>query len=151
MWIIRLIGAALIVASSALIGFLKGNTLAERYKKLSAIYDGVNTLYEYVERGGCELEKAVKNSFLSVKFLQFKDNVFSCDDKSLTKEDNELLNSFISTLGLSVKKTECDKINNFKIKLKTHINDAKTNYAQKGKIYQSFGICIGLVLAVLLV
>lgn len=151
MLIIRLIGAVLIVASSAFIGFLKSNALAERYKKLTEIYDGINTLYEYVEKGGCELERALKSSFSTVKFLQFKNNVFYCDDKTLTKEDNQLINTFFNMLGLSAKKAECDKINNFKIKLKTYINDAKTNHVQKGKIYQTFGICIGLMLAVLLV
>ena len=151
MWIIKLLGIVIVVLVSAFTGFLKSNMLAERYKKLSAIYDGTNNLYEYVQNSGCELFEAVKNSYSGINFLHIKNGAFMCDYNALTKEDTKLIDAFFISLGASAKKIECDKINNFRLKLNTHIKQAKTNYEQKGKIYQTFGICIGLTIAVLLI
>lgn len=151
MLFIKFTGIFLTVISSIFMGFFKSRLLAERCKKLSKIYDGANTLYSYVEEGGCELCEALKYSFLGVEFITYKNGNIVCNDACLTKEDNELIKSFFNALGSSIKKTECEKINNFKIKLNTHIKNAEANYAQKAKIYQTFGICIGLTLAVLFI
>lgn len=151
MLFIKCAGLLIVVCSCAFIGFLKSRLLSERYEKLLQIYDGVNMLYECVEKGGCELSTAVKSSFCNAKFLSFENEVLFCADSGFMDRDRELINSFFSTLGSSVKKVECDKINNFKLKLEMHIQEAKNAFLQKGKIYQTFGICIGLALAVLLI
>lgn len=151
MFIIKLFGIFLIVIASAAAGFLKSLSIKNRSKKLSAFCDGLNTLYEYVEQGGCELDAAIKNSFLKCAFLQHKNGRFSILDNDLTADDKAMIDEFFETLGLSAKKAECDKINGFKLKIKKQLKDAENDVSQKSKIYQTFGICIGLTLGLLLI
>lgn len=151
MFIIKLFGIFLIIIVGSAAGFLKSLSIKNRSKKLSLFCDGLNTLYEYVEQGGCELDAAIKNSFLKCAFLQQKNGRFLCFDNDLTADDKALIDNFFDTLGLSAKKAECGKINGFKLKMKMQLKDAENDVSQKSKIYQTFGICIGLTIGILLI
>ena len=151
MFVTKLFGIFLIVTASAAAGFLKSLSIKNRCKKLSLFYDGLGTLYEYIENGGCELDIAIKNSFLKCAFLQHKNRRFLILDNDLTACDKAMIDSFFDTLGLSAKKAECDKINGFKLKIKMQLKYAEKDVSQKSKIYQTFGICIGLVVGILLI
>ncbi len=150
MFAVKLVGATLIVISSAFIGLLKSYALASRCKKLSLFFDGVNTLCESIEQSGDTLDIIIKNSFSKCGFLKCENGVFRCYDEHL-KKDRSLIEEFFKTLGFLPKKIECDRINNFKIKLKTHINEAEDAYRQTGKVYGALGICAGLTIAILLI
>ncbi len=150
MFIVKLAGIVLITFSCAIIGFLKSNALASRYKKLLLLLDGVNTLYENIEQGGNTLDIAIKNSFKDCDFLRCEKGMFTCADADL-KKDKILIEEFFCKLGSSTKKVECDRINNFKIKLKAQLKNAQNESEQKGKIYGTLGICIGLTIAILLI
>lgn len=151
MFIIKLFGIFLIVIVSAAAGFLKSLSIKNRSKKLSLFCEGLSTLYEYVEQGVCELDIAIKNSFLKCAFLQQKNGRFLILDSDLTACDKAMIDGFFDTIGLSAKKAECDKINSFKLKMEMQLKDAENDVLQKSKIYQTFGICIGLVVGVLLI
>lgn len=151
MFIIKLFGIFLIVIVSVATGFLKSLSIKNRSKKLSRFCDGLNTFYEYIEQGGCELDIAIKNSFSECAFLQHKNGRFFCFDNDLTADDKTMIDGFFEGLGLSAKKAECDRINSFKLKMKMHLKEAENDVSQKSKIYQTFGICIGLVVGILLI
>lgn len=146
----KLSGIVLIVFSSAFIGFFKSYALASRCKKLSQLLDGANTLYENIEQGGNTLDIAIKSSFQNCDFLRCETDSFVCTDADL-KKDKCLIEDFFCGLGSSTKKSECDRINNFKIKLKAHLKDAQNESEQNGKLYGTLGICIGLAIAILLI
>lgn len=148
---VKAAGVILIVISCSMAGFLKSRCVLARVKKMSLFCDGLELLFEYIEQGNCELKTAFKTAFSKCGFLTFEKNNAVCRDNDLTVEDKILINEFFCSLGTSAKKAECDRINNFKIKMKTHLKDIETNMAQKSKIYQTFGICIGLTLGILLI
>lgn len=150
MFAIKLCGVVIIVAASTFIGFCKSRALTSRSKKLTLLLDGINNLYENIEQGGCELDKAVKSSFEKCDFLSFKNGKCICEDNDLTN-DKAYIEEFFQSLGFSVKKAECERINAFVIKLKNHIKDAENDVAQKCKVYQAMGICVGLTIAILLI
>lgn len=147
---VRMSGIALIVFSCAFIGFLKSHNLATRYKKLLLLLDGANTLYENIEQCGNTLDVAIKNSFGQCGFLKCEKGLFVCIDADL-KKDKFLIEEFFKGLGSSTQKTEFDRINSFKVKLKTHIKEAQNDSEQKGKIYATLGVCTGLIIAILLI
>ena len=151
MIVFKILGLGMIVLSSAAIGFLKSKSLLSRCKKLELIYDGAQLLYEHVNQGGAELQQAIENSFAKCDFLHINYETNYCDDLDFTKEDKTLINQFFNGLGDSVKSVECERINAFKLKIKTQLNDAKDNCAQKCKIYQTLGVCAGLVIGILLI
>lgn len=147
----KFFGIFLIVAVCSAFGFLKSLSLKKRCKKISAFCEGLNTLYECIEQGGCDCDTAVKNSFSKCEFLHCKDGSFICLDNDLKSDDKAMIDDFFSALGLSVKKAECDRINVFKLKMKSVLKECENDISQKSKIYQTFGICIGLVMGILLI
>lgn len=151
MHLLKFIGIILVILSSTLIGFFKSRLLVLKSKKLSLFLDGLNTLYEYIKQEGCELSVAIANSFFKCDFLKFEENqALLCggDFKDCEKKE---IKEFFSLLGSSGKQTECDRINGFKLKIKKMCDDAQNDAAQKCKIYQTFGICIGLAIGILLI
>ena len=148
----KFFGVVMIIASSALIGFLKAKSLVSRCKKLELVYDGTKRLYECINSGVVELESAMKNSFHNCDFIFINNGKFYCDgDNDLTADDKLLINSFLKEIGSSVKTVECDRISAFNLKLKSKLADAQKNCAQKCKVYQTFGVCTGLVIGILLI
>lgn len=152
MMIFKILGVVMIAVSSALIGFLKSRSLMLRCKKIELVYDGTAILYECINQGGCELDCALKNAFLKCDFLQFEKGRYSCNnDSDLTDDDKALINDFLKEVGKSVKSVECDRINAFRIRVKSRFDEAQKNCAQKCKVYQTFGVCIGLIIGILLI
>ncbi len=151
MLLLRFSGIILIVVSSSLAGFLKSKSLISRSKKISFILKGSNMLHEYIEQEGCELSKAIANSFLDCDFLSFDGKEVIVCDKDLKKNEIDETKAFFSALGSSSKKIECDRINNFKLKMERFYQEAENDVLQKCKIYQTFGICIGLAMGILLI
>lgn len=150
MFIIRLFGVFLVVVASSFFGFLKSNSLTQRYKKLLQLSDCVNTLYNYIEQGGFELDFLVKNVFLKCKFLTFNGSAIECNDGDLEK-DKEFIEGFFARLGNSTKKVECDQISHFILRLKSVLSDAKNDVTQKCRVYQTLGVCAGISIGILLI
>ena len=108
-------------------------------------------LREYIEQEGCELSKAIQHSFVGCDFLSFEgEGVFVCD-KDLKRSETDEIKDFFVALGSSSKKIECDRINNFKFKMERFYQEAERDVLQKCKIYQTFGVCIGLAAGILFI
>ncbi|MBQ6885151.1 MAG: stage III sporulation protein AB [Clostridia bacterium] len=150
MFFLKIFGVVLIVASSAYAGILKSGRLVKRYEKLSLVSDGVDELYNYIGQGEFELERAIKNAFCKCDFLRFQSGDILCDDDTL-KNDKKMIEEFFKQLGHSSKKIECDRIDLFKFKLKSQLNEAQNDIAQKGRIYKTLGVCFGLIIGILLI
>ncbi len=148
---IKIVGILLIIICCSMAGYLKSCHVKNRVKKLSLIYDGVQLLFEYIQQGKCELEKAVRKSFFKCGFIKFeKQNIF-CSDFDLNVNDIKIVNEFFDSLGYSTKKAECDRIKAFSLVVQKRLNEAESERAQKSKIYQTFGVCIGLLIGILLI
>ena len=150
LWV-KLFGIFLIVTVCSATGFLKSISIKNRSKKLSMFCDSLNVLYEYIEQGGYELQVAIENSFSKCDFLQHKNGTSLCVDNDLKQEEKALVDDFFKGLGTSSKKAECDRIKGFKLKMETYLKESENDALQKGKMYQTFGVCIGLAIGILLV
>ncbi len=151
MLLVKAFGIFLIVVSCSAAGFLKSNSIKNRSKKLSDFCDSLDTLYQYIEQGGTELFLSIENSFSKCSFLCFENQRFYCKDSDLKDKDKAAIDDFFTTLGASAKKAECDRINAFKLKITSHLKEAENNVLQQSKLYQTFGICIGLAIGILLI
>lgn len=151
MLMVKLLGILLIVFASAVIGFSKSRSLMLRCRKLLLLSDGINMLFEYIEQEGCELRDAVEKSFAKCEFLNLKEGINVSCDNDLSGDDKSEIASFFAQLGSGTKKSECDRISNFKLKIKSLYNAAEKEASQKCKIYQTFGICTGLCIGILLI
>ncbi len=142
MLVLKFSGLILIITACSLMGFLKGQSIRQRCKKLSFFCDGLDTLYEHISNGGAELNVALKKSFDKCDFL---------NDADLNRQDKTIINELFTSLGHSAKNIECDRIRLCGITMQKRLKAAEQDMAQKCKIYSTFGVCIGLGLAVLLI
>ena len=151
MRMIKLVGILLIIICCSMVGYLKSSHIKNRVKKLGLIYEGAQLLFENIQQGKYELGKAVKKSFIKCGFIKFeKQNIF-CEDADLSANDVKVVNEFLNSLGFSTKKIECDRIKNFGLLIQKRLSEAEAERAQKSKIYQTFGVCIGLLIGILLI
>ena len=148
---IKIFGLILLVSSCSFFGFSKSFSVRARAKKLSLFCDGLALLYEYIEQGNFELEAAIKNAFSSCDFIAFKSLKPYCKDRDLSTEDKEIINSFFKSIGHSAKKAECDRVAHCRAVIKKRADAAISDTERICKLYQTFGICIGLVLGILLI
>ena len=148
---VKFIGVLLVVLSCSLIGFLKSRCVLLRVKKLSAFCDGTEQLFEYIEQGNYELKTALKTAFIKCEFINFEKTEANCCDNDLIAEDKLLINNFMRSLGYSSKKAECDRIKTFGHLMQKRLQQAEKDMLQKSKIYQTFGICIGLAIGIFLI
>lgn len=148
---LKFTGVLFIIISSSLIGFLKSRSLTLRHKKLLRLSGGLNLFYEYVEQGSFEIYTAVANAFNDCKFLEIKREKIICTDTDLTAEQQSEINDFFKLMGTGFKKEECDRIKNFEIYVKGQLKNAENDVNQKCRLYQTFGVCLGLMLGILLI
>ncbi len=148
---VKLSGILLLITVCSMLGILKGISIKQRCKKLSLFCDGLDTLYEHIEQGSCELEKAIKISFAKCDFLYHLNGNTFCYDNDLKPQDKTIIDELFLSVGSSAKKAECDRIRLCGITMQKRLKEAEDDREQKCKIYSTFGICIGLGLAVLLI
>ncbi len=148
---VKILGVLMIITSCSMAGFLKSRCVYNRVKKLHQLCDGTELLFEYIEQGKYELEKAIKKAFFKCGFIKFQKQNAICIDKELTNEDSRVINEFLKSLGYSSKKAECNRIKAFGLLLEKRLNEAEAERVQKSKIYQTFGVCIGLAIGILLI
>ncbi len=148
---IKLLGIILIVISCSAAGFMKSLSVKARSRKLLMFCDGLDALYAYIEQGGCELYTAINSSFLKCGFICYENKNTVCCDNDLNREDKTLIDEFFASLGHSTKKAECDRISACRISMQKRLNEAERDTAQKCKLCEIFGICIGLTIGIFLI
>ncbi len=151
MLIVKVLGMLLTVAACSLIGIFKGQTLKNRCKKLNAFCVGLDVFFEHIDDGGCELDEAIKGSFDKCDFLYHSNGDTFCYDNDLNAGDKAIIDDFFISLGHSAKKAECERIKLCKVRMQKRLNEAENESEQKCKVYSTFGICIGLGIAILLI
>lgn len=151
MWVFKTAGVALVVLSCSMFGFCKSRSVSARAKKLLLFCGGLDMLFEYVEQGSLELEPAIKKAFIKCSFINKQQSGFVCVDGDLNPEDKDIITDFLSKLGFSAKKAECERIRALKNVMQKCAQTAHDEAAQKCKLWQIFGICAGLMLGILLI
>lgn len=151
MSVIKAMGVSCTVASCIIFGFLKSSSLKARGKKLLLFCDGLDLLYEHIEQENYVLDAAIKKSFAKCGFLLFDDSTIICRDNDLTPEDRQSIDLFFASLGKSAKKAECDRIKHFKTVLSKRASEVVNEAPQKCKLWQTGGICTGLLIGILLI
>ncbi len=151
MWAFKIIGIIFIVSAGFFTGFSKSSSILNRHKKMLLFCDGLNSLYEYIERQNSELETAFKNSFFKCEFLNFKNGDIICRDGDLTADDKKMIKEFLQELGRSSKKFDCGKIKSFEKIMRERLLKSETDTKQKSKIYIAFSLCMSFTLAILLI
>ena len=151
LWIIKLTGIITVLLSCSLIGFYKSFSLKQRLIKIQSLTAALNTLYEHINYGDKELPEAMKFLTAQCPFLEISGGAAYCQDSDLTDEENKLINDFFLTLGRNGKQAECERIKAFKGILADRKSTLQQDSAQKSRLWQTGGVCIGIAAAIMMI
>ena len=148
---VKVLGIGFVVLSCTFAGFLKSRAVIRRKDNLADFCSGLEMLYEYISQGLSGLETALDKAFFKCDFLSFDGNAPIFNDCCLTPDEKTDITNFFKETGHSAKKFDLDRINAFKTVMTQHYNEALAETKQKCKLWQTGGICIGLIVGILLI
>lgn len=149
--VVKVSGVILCSLSVMLIGFLKSISLKNRVNKLGSICHALDILYEHINYGEIPLEEALQKSFKDCNFIKVCGNEISLDDGDFELQDIQIIDSFFKDLGKSGKKAECERICAIAAILRKEEVIAQKSALEKAKLWQTGGVCLGLIIAILLI
>lgn len=170
--IIKLIGSALIVCATAIIGFDKAAKLERRKRSLSDFIAALIMLESEISFISSPLKSAfstISKGITSQTGAFFGDisndisgstyNIKSIWDKALdkyakslalTQTDVGIISAFSTQLGKTDRENQLKNIYHTKAQLGIQLNLASEICSKNKKVYQSFGILSGILIAILL-
>jgi stage III sporulation protein AB len=171
----QLIGSVMIIGSSTLFGYCKGNSYKKRVEILKSFRSSLQMLETEIIYGATSLPYAFKNvgkkicypfkdfyecmseGLLERKF-DFVDEAWNeiCDyvlvDKGLgvKREDVELIKGFGKVIGCSDKEDQKKHFDLFYVQINGNIDKAEEDRKSNEKIYKGMGFLIGSGLSILM-
>ena len=159
MFILKLIGAALIVFSGAFMGIYSCKMLKQRREFLENVIAvtlaikeqicffkrSLSQIYEVLIKSGFDSEfvNALKNTDNPEEYLKN----FYC----LTPKDKQLILELFSSLGMSDAKGEEERILVYIKLFEKQLAEADTDFFKKAKLYKSIGLWGGVSVAIFLI
>ncbi len=145
------VGIICVVLCPAVFGFMKSASVIGRTRKLFLFCDALDSLYESIKNSRYELSEAIAVAFKKCDFIICHGNSPVCDDSDLTGADKQIINDFFALLGGGTMHTECRKIVSCKEELQKTAKRLECEQNAKCKLWQTGGICVGLVFGILLI
>ena len=169
----KALGMAIIIGVCGYLGWLEKHNLGRRVRQLQSLGFAVKNMESQMGYGRetmnlildkvAESCEGVIGDFLQAvsadlaaadgKVLTeiWQDNLEKFrDDLALNDEDLRLLNEFACGLGVSHTEDQLQKLRSVGVRLEQQRVKAAANSERLGKVFQSFGWCLGLVLVLLL-
>lgn len=136
----KIIGFALIIATTTAIGFLKANELNMRYKKLLNIKKGICQLKEHIRLHSGEIDRLILQCF----------DEFPINVAHLEKSDIEITDDFFKNIGMTDTKSEYERCELYINLLNNKIEDARIRHHELNRLYKSIGIMSGISVCIFL-
>jgi len=149
--IIKIIGLVFVVFSCYGFGLYKSNLLKKRYEKLSEISICVEKIKNQIRTTNDDIISIFTKSFNNLDYVSLKDNSIVFKDKSLLFDDKKLICDMFASLGSSDKKGECEIVDYYLGEITNQQNTAKSIYKRNVKIFNTFSLCMGLLISILII
>ena len=157
----KLLGAALVLASSMLMGFYLSYRLKRRLKLLNALCELMSSLCTGVRYSRENVITLVRRSSprLILDVLPDENNPRTFLQKTveslqssfyLTDNDESLLTDFFSKLGSTDTDGQLEHINIYKISFKTACDNSLEEYKTKSRLYKALGFFVGASIALMI-
>lgn len=168
---IRYVFLILILTCSTSIGWILSKGFQDRLKELRYLDKIINIIQNKIKFTGKPLKlifeevsnldkkspmtnilKEISKNLTNMKIEESIDNAIKNNKNylSLKTEDINLMKSLGTILGKTDINGQMSEINEFKILLKKHLEDAEFEKSKNSKMYKSLGTILGLVIVILL-
>ena len=134
----KILGFAMIIFTTAAIGFSKSAELFRRCDKLGFVCKGVRTLKEHIRLHGGETDRLIEKSF----------GKYPIDYTYLENGDVKLLEEFFAQLGMSDTTAEYERCELYVTLLEERLAEAQKKYRELGKLYKSVGVMAGIFICI---
>jgi len=134
--------------SPFLFGLFGAQKLKKRADCLLDIRLAVEKIKNQIRSGNDDFFFAFNNAFCDIDSIEIIDKKLRFANNLLLKEDKDIIFELFGALGTSDIKGECEKIEIYDGIIEKQYLSAKCEYEQKGKIYKTFGFCVGLGLVI---
>lgn len=164
--LIKIIGCALLVTATTLIGIKKSQRLYRRRDFINEFLVFLDSLATNIRYSGDELSviisksedpfgKAVYDSYRKSEgsfFERWKKAVMKISDGySLKHDDKQLLCSFGEKLGITDVEGQLKHIELYKGLAKAHLDDSKKDITEKSRLYKTMGFFVGAAVALIVI
>ena len=145
----KLLGAALVLASSTLMGFYLSYRLKRRLKLLNALCELMSSLCTGVRYSRENVITLVRRSSPRLILDVLPDESLQ-SSFYLTDNDESLLTDFFSKLGSTDTDGQLEHINIYKISFKTACDNSLEEYKTKSRLYKALGFFVGASIALMI-
>lgn len=134
----KIIGFALIIFVTTIIGFSKAQSLTLRHKKLCKLIKEISLLREHIRLHGGERETLFKKCF----------SEYPINHTALCKEEIQTLDDFFNNMGGGDTKTECERCELCIGTLKRQADEAQKRECELARLYKNIGVLSGVLICI---
>ena len=150
MLIFKVSGLLIILTVFSAAGFLKAAALKKRVQKLNSLCISAAKFGELARAGLGEVSDIIPRSF-DEEIIHITGGKPALDSSYLKKEDVEIINAFLSDMGMSDREAEYRRTGTYTVLFEKQLNCAQKESDQLYKLYCSLGILLGLSVCIFLV
>jgi len=132
------------VISGWMYGLSKGLQIKKNRDMLLDICGRLSSLQNRIRMGGGELSYILPLCFKDCQDVKFTNGEFSYGGKYIKQSDLDILKRLFCELGKGDRKQVCEKIEIYREILFKRYNELNEEYVSKSKVWQTFGLCMGL-------
>jgi stage III sporulation protein AB len=134
----KITGFVFIILTTSAFGFSASAKLNSRHKKLCRLIKEISVLKEYIRLHGGETETLFKKCF----------SEYPINYAYLNKEDIEMLNDFLNSLGFADSKTEYERCELYIGLLNNRADEAQKQYLELNRLYKNIGVLSGILICI---
>lgn len=149
-WMIKLLGFALIFSACALIGTYKSLALKNREQRLLEIKGCFEELSARLLYDGSERTQLIESVFVGKGIVELENGIFKVTDCGISADDKKLLAEFLSAFGSADTKSEYERIKLYTSLTEKNLSNAASENSKLSRLYRTLGICFGAAVCLIL-
>ena len=151
MYLVKYFGIIIVFLCCCSFGFFKTANLKKRVRQLEEVIAGLLCLKEQIRFCGGELKTVLPICFKNVTVINTSHSKVKVENSEFSCEDISLVERFFDELGSGDTVAELNRIERAVSLLEKQHKTAKEDLDQKGKLWQSGGVCVGAMICILLI
>ena len=147
---LKIIGSIFTVFACLQFGMNKTAKAKSRVNVLEKICMALENLSIEIRLGRGELYPIIQKTF-SADYIDFSDNRFVISEQFIEKSHLDKLNEMLENLGRSDAKGECEKISVYKSIFAEYLENARQEYKNNRKIWNTLSLGGGVTIVLLII
>ncbi len=145
----KLAGLGFVMLCALLTGSLLSGRLIKRQQALCSILTGIMALKTRLCHSNGSIEKLLSASFIECEAIEVNKNRAFVKKGYLSREDEKLVNDFLSHLGEHGRERENERINMYEKLISDREQKSREEVSSRCKLINVLSICAGLMVCII--